>query len=412
MRNYRYKNLAPLYLIIFFGFIGYSLMITIFTPMLMHAQNGFMAHESPMSQRVILLGFLLALYPLGQFLGAPILGTLSDSYGRKKVLIISLCCTTFFYLIIALALSLHCLFLLLLGSFFAGLSEANIVVAQSAITDVANHQDRNRLFGYIYLSASMAYIIGPLVGGKLADPALVFWFNDATPFWTVWLILLFSILWVACSFQETKKFFAKEKINYFTALISLRDVLIAQPIRRLYILNFLFYLAIFGFFRCYPMYLVDEFHMQVNQSSEFIAWVAVPIVIANMGLTSFFTERFSIKTVTVASAFLTGLLMIIVIIPPYVSALWVTLFLTSLALALCLPACATLLSFAVSKDHGKVMGNNQSLQVLAESLSGIIGGLLAVIAVKLSLIVLGLIAIIAALWLLATKEIKVANRSS
>ena len=85
MNNYSYKNLLPLYLVIFFGFIGYSLMITIFTPMLMHAQNGMVATTSPMGYRTVLLGCLLALYPLGQFLGAPILGALSDFYGRKKV---------------------------------------------------------------------------------------------------------------------------------------------------------------------------------------------------------------------------------------------------------------------------------------------------------------------------------------
>ena len=99
------------------------------------------------------------------------------------------------------------------------------------------------------------------------------------------------------------------------------------------------------------------------------------------------------------SALLTGVFMVLVVIPRPISSLWVTLFLTSLALALCLPSCATLLSVTASeRDQGRVMGNNQALQVGAESLSGLLGGLLAAVMVKLSLIVLEIVAIVAVLF--------------
>ena len=148
------------------------------------------------------------------------------------------------------------------------------------------------------------------------------------------------------------------------------------------------------------MYLVDQFHLGVSRVSEFIAWVGVPIVLANLWLTSFLSARFAIKTIAVWSGFLTGIFMLMVVLPRQLNALWVTLFLTSAALALSLPSCATLLSTAANHDdQGRVMGNNQALQVGAEALSGIIGGLLAAITMKLSLIVLGAIAILAALLL-------------
>ena len=79
--------------------------------------------------------------------------------------------------------------------------------------------------------------------------------------------------------------------------------------------------------------------------------------------------------------------------------------LSSMALALCLPSCATLLSISTDDaSQGRVMGNNQALQVGAESLSGLLGGLLAAITMKLSLIALGLVAIAAALVLQATSK--------
>jgi predicted MFS family arabinose efflux permease len=148
------------------------------------------------------------------------------------------------------------------------------------------------------------------------------------------------------------------------------------------------------------MYLVDQFHLGVSRVSEFIAWVGVPIVLANLWLTSFLSARFAVKTIAVWSGLLTGVFMWMVVLPPQKNALWITLFLTSTALALSLPSCATLLSTAASQgDQGKVMGNNQALQVGAEALSGVAGGILAAITVKLSLMVLAVIAILAALLL-------------
>ena len=140
-------------------------------------------------------------------------------------------------------------------------------------------------------------------------------------------------------------------------------------------MNFLFYFAIFGFFRCYPMYLVGHFHLGVSRVSEFIAWVGVPIVIANLWLTGFLAARVDTKTLAIWSASLTGTFMIAVVALRPAEALWVTLFLTSGALALCLRSCATVLSRAAPEaEQGRVMGNNQVLQVGAEALSGFFGG--------------------------------------
>jgi hypothetical protein len=68
-------RLAPLYVVVFIGFVGYSLMITVFTPMLLRNDRALLPADSSLSIRTIVLGFLLCLYPLGQFVGSPILGS-------------------------------------------------------------------------------------------------------------------------------------------------------------------------------------------------------------------------------------------------------------------------------------------------------------------------------------------------
>ena len=401
------RSMLPLYVVIFVGFVGYSLMITIFTPMIMQGHAGFVPANMPAARRTILLGVLLCLYPAGQFVGSPIMGSLSDRFGRKPILLISLTVTTVCYALIATALTIGSLALLAGVSLIAGFAEANIVTAQSAISDVIAPAQRNRFFGYIYMSSSGAYIIGPLVGGKLADPTIEPWFNYATPFWAVFILLVLTAAATALLFDETNPPATRRKVSYLEAFTNLAAVVTDRRLRRLYWLNFFFYLAIFGFFRCYPMYLVDEFHLGVSRVSEFIAWVGVPIVLANLWLTGFLSKIFSVRTLTFWSALLTGVFMVAIVIPHPLASLWITLFLTSMALALCLPSCATLLSISTDDaNQGRVMGNNQALQVGAESLSGLLGGLLAAIAVKLSLIALGIVAIAAAIVLQLTSKAK------
>jgi MFS family permease len=389
--------LVPVYTVIFIGFVGYSLMITVFTPMMMYAHNGMLSVHSRMSHRTIMLGLLLSLYPLGQLFGSPVLGALSDRFGRRRILLVSLTITTACYALIGTALYVQSLEMLMGVSLITGLAEGNVVIAQSAIADLTTAESRNRLFGYIYLSASLAFVVGPLAGGKLADSSLVPWFGYATPFWAVFGLLLVTLLWTAIVFRETHARRLGGTIAFSAALNSLAQVLNDRPLRLRYGVNFLLYLTIYGFFRTYPMYLVDQFHLNVSRVSEFIAWVAVPIVLANLWLTDFFARRATTEHIVAVSGALTGVCMIAVTVPPQVGALWVTLFLTGLALAICLPACATMISNAASpSEQGQAMGNNQSLQVGAEALSGAFGGLLAAILVALPLIVLAVFGIVAA----------------
>ena len=113
--------------------------------MILRNDNGMLPAALSLTERSLVLGALLAVYPLGQFLGSPVLGALSDRYGRRPILIGSLAATTALYAGIAAALEVKKLLLLMLVSFLTGLSEANVVIAQGAIADGAPRSERSRL---------------------------------------------------------------------------------------------------------------------------------------------------------------------------------------------------------------------------------------------------------------------------
>lgn len=399
------KRLLPLYLVVFIGFVGYSLMITVFTPLFINGHGELVPKHWSLSTRSILLGVILSLYPLGQFLGSPILGALSDRFGRARPLHLSLGACIGGYVLIALSIESEILWLLMGALFLTGIIEANIVIAQSSIADVVKPEDRGRWFGYIYVAVSTAYIVGPLFGGRMTDSNLVSFFGPSTPFWAAAILVIVSLACSLLIFRETLPVEKRVTGSLSRSLGNLSRIFTERDVRSLYLANFLIYLAIFGFFRCYPMFIVDKFNMDISTESEFIAWVAVPLILVNFVLIGPLSRRFSYRTLAIVSGVAIGVLMAVVVVPSQEWMLWITLFVVTIPVAMCMTSIAAMISSAVgAQRQGRVMGNNQAVQVGAEALSGLLGGFFAAIAIWLPMVALGAIAIVGVAVLLFTRR--------
>jgi len=113
-----------------------------------------------------LLGVMLALYAACQFMFSPILGVLSDRFGRRPVLLISLAGAAIDYLVMAFAPEL---WMLVLGRAISGITSANMAVATAYITDISNEEERAQRFGLFHAMFGIGFIIGPVLGGILGD---------------------------------------------------------------------------------------------------------------------------------------------------------------------------------------------------------------------------------------------------
>ena len=113
----------------------------------------------------IVIGLLLTSYSAAQFIGAPVLGRLSDKYGRRPILLVSVFGTFVGYLLLALANGLWMLFA---SRIIDGITGGNISVAQSYITDVTDEQNRAKGLGVIGAAFGFGFILGPAIGGLLS----------------------------------------------------------------------------------------------------------------------------------------------------------------------------------------------------------------------------------------------------
>ena len=152
------KPLIVIYAAIVLDAVGIGLIFPILPNLLAevtHAENA-----------ATYIGIMTALYAAMQFVFAPVLGSLSDRFGRRPVLLLSLAGAAINYLFLAFAPNL---WLLLLGRAIAGLTSANNAVAAAYITDISPEDKRARRFGLLNAMFGVGFIVGPVLGGVLGD---------------------------------------------------------------------------------------------------------------------------------------------------------------------------------------------------------------------------------------------------
>ncbi|WZO97781.1 TCR/Tet family MFS transporter [Isosphaeraceae bacterium EP7] len=114
----------------------------------------------------VYFGYFVASYALMQFLASPVLGALSDRYGRRPILLVSLLAAGLDYLLMAYASSLSILFV---GRLISGLTGASMTVANSYVGDTSDDSNRSANFGMLGAAGGLGFIAGPAVGGLLAS---------------------------------------------------------------------------------------------------------------------------------------------------------------------------------------------------------------------------------------------------
>lgn len=144
-----FKKLLPVFVIVLIDLLG----MTIIIPLMPLYATSFGADA-------LIIGLLGAAYPVMQFIGAPLLGRLSDRYGRKPILVISQIGTLAGFLILGVA---NALWLLFISRLVDGLSGANISTAQAVITDSTTEKTRTQGLGLLGAAFGLGFIIGPII---------------------------------------------------------------------------------------------------------------------------------------------------------------------------------------------------------------------------------------------------------
>ncbi len=374
--------------VVFLGFVGISMPYLIFPSLFLNPAYSIFSSGWTESSRAFLLGVTLAAYPLGQFIGSPILGSLSDEFGRKGLLSGSLAVTAFCNLLTAFAIESQSLGLLIGSRLAAGLMEGNIAIARAMAADLKTIS-KHETFGKINAVSSIAFLVGPILGGLLTDKSLSEELTLSSPFYLASVVFLFlSALSLFMLRKSTAARIEKRGIWQRMNLIQRASALFSNPkLKVLLIASTLFTLGVDIFYQFGPVHLTLKWTLRPAQLILYNAVLCCGLALGNGWIPARFSKGRSTRLPILYSmgAFSLCLIGIVGIDSRY---LIMALFgFCGLAIGLAVTLVTVRISDSVSDAiQGEVMGTQISLRVLGDGIMCLFGGALLALSPKLILI--------------------------
>jgi MFS transporter, DHA1 family, tetracycline resistance protein len=332
----------------------------------------FMLMGYSQSAQLFLAGLITALFGLTQFLAAPILGELSDVYGRKRLLLIGIAVLALSQLLFGFGIAIASLPLLFIARIIAGFAAANISIAQATIADVTPPEDRAKNFGLIGAAFGMGFIIGPLLSGWIAGVTG----NPAIAFWLASILGLLNVVFVSLFLRETHHARAEAKaFTLWRGIINIRAALSDHDARPLYLASFL-YLCGFAFFTSFVgILLVNTYGYSEAEVGTFFAIVGVCIMITQLFILRVLTKVYSERQILRYSILCAALIVALYPFAPTPALVYVFIPLLAVPQGLTMANLPALISKGVSAGkQGAALGINSSLMALASGVIPLVAG--------------------------------------
>ncbi|MBN1923486.1 MAG: MFS transporter [Nanoarchaeota archaeon] len=351
------KEVLTIALIMFTEIIGWSLILP-FLPY--YAQD--------LGATPLIVGLILSSFSIFQFISSPIIGKLSDRFGRKPLLIISQLSTLAGFLILGFANSVWMLFF---SRIVDGLFGSNMTLSRAYLTDITEGKERGKTFGMLSAVFGFGFFIGPAVGGFLAT------INYSIPAFAAAGVVLLSIILTVIFLKETvkRKKGVKLALEDFFPIKDFLQGVRNKELKELFT-QFFFYTVAFTLLTANLALIVGN---QLGFGPD-----DVGLLLMIVGLTRVFfqllalpklLDRFAEAVLAITGSLILASAMFSVFFMSSRVGLYITMVLFSVGAGLAQPMIITSISNKAPKEErGKVMGVTDSLMSIGQIIGPLIGG--------------------------------------
>ncbi|MDH4128538.1 MAG: MFS transporter [Spirochaetota bacterium] len=378
------KKMWPIYIVIFLNMLGFGIIIPVIREIteILVDNSGY-----DRNYYAIYSGILMASYSFFQLIFSPIMGRVSDLYGRKSVLIISVIGNIISYLMWSVS---HSYNFFLVSRIISGITGANISVAQSYIADVTKEKDRARYMGLMGAIFGIGFIIGPFVGGLVSVIDINRYFNGMIIFnrfgaigIVTGVLSIINLIWIIFNLEESNKSSNRKMAekssrdqSFIFRFLNIR-LLKDNRIVRLFIIYFLMQLSFNHIEAVLAWDLKDRFSLDTRQTGYFFAYMGIIMAIVQGGVYRILLKKYTLlKLCQIGSLFLIIGFLLMPFSYPLIFATF-TIILLAFGMGISNPSIMTLTSiYSNKKEQGITMGIMQSFG----SLSRVIAPLSATLA--------------------------------
>jgi len=350
--------LSLIFLTVFIDLLGFGILIPILPTF---AKIELLVDETA-------IGVVVAVYSFVQFLFNPILGRLSDKYGRKPIIVISLFINAIGYVLFAFTTSY---IILLVSRIVAGIGGSSISVAQAYIADVTTKENRAKGMGVIGAAFGLGFVFGPLMGGFLASYGyMVTGFASAT--FSILAFIFTILLLPESNLNRNVSAEMKRKLIVFD---DLKNVF-AKPERAMLI--FLFFVLTFSFANIYGTFALlglQVYGFSDMQNGFMFGIIGLTSAIVQGGLIGRISKVISkINILKIGSFFIMVSLALIPYGDTFLGLAIIIIFL-ALGTSIFQPTVLSLISEVTpDTEQGVTLGVNQSVSAFARVLGPLWGG--------------------------------------
>ena len=366
--------LIVIFTTVFIDLVGFGIVI----PVLPFYAEGTAFNATPRT-----VGLLFASYSIMQLIFSPVLGSLSDKYGRRPVLLLSIIGTGIGFLILGLATTVLMLFI---GRILDGITGGNISTAQAYIADITTKENRAKGMGLIGAAFGLGFIFGPAIGGILSQWGIHVPFFFAASLCFANAMLLYFTLPETVTPDHPAKNLAAGGRSWRQVMQSLKEPRLAFVL----VIYFLFIVAFSIMTTSFSLYTMFRFGYDATHTGYLFAYVGLIAVIIQGGLIGRLVKRFGELPLVIFGAFCFAIsLFAVPFVGPAAGGLAGLLIgggVFSMGNSLATPALTSLASKSVGPEQqGAVLGVTQSTASLARA----VGPSLAAILISSSIAHLG-----------------------
>lgn len=399
MRNFQKKiDLIIVLMVAFIDWVGIGLVYPLFSSMVFDTNFPLISEEASDTERGIYLGLLLAALSITQFFSSPILGTLSDYKGRKKILMRSLTIGVLGYALAIFAVIKPSLSLLIISRLIIGISTGSAAIVSASIADLSpTPQKKTKNFALYNMACGVGFAIGPFLGGKLSQRGFEPITGFAFPFLIAGLVLMANILLILFFYKETHFIKKEKKITLMQGVHNLKKAFHFSEFQLLFLTTFFFAFGWSFFYEFIPVTWIKRYQLDAQGVGSLYAYAAAIYALCASLLIRPIINRFKLAPTLFYALAIQGVYILIFLIPMDFNWLWIYIPPQQFLGALAFPILQSLISSRTSDDmQGEILGIMQSVLACGFILSPLISGPLLGITTDMPMYVGGISFILAA----------------